>query len=98
MASKKVYHCKVGMEKEYNMFYHGYSREQQSAALETQLAARRAKGDCCPPPPLAPLTSLFSGLVRLVQSEVVLQVFFTFLFFTNLLLIFYLFYFLRLVL
>jgi len=72
-AGKKVYHLRSGLEKEYNMFYHGYNKEQQSAAQEAQLSMRRSKGDCCPPPQLKPLSKLFSGLVRIAQSQVTLQ-------------------------
>ena len=31
-AGKKVYHLREGLETEYNMFYYGYSKEQQTAA------------------------------------------------------------------
>ena len=48
-----------------------YPREQQTAAQEAQLQ----KCSPCPPPPLPRLTRLFSGLVRMLQSEVVLQAF-----------------------
>ena len=30
-AGKKVYHLREGMETEYNMFYYGYSKEEQTA-------------------------------------------------------------------
>jgi len=72
-AGKKVYHLKSGLEHEYNLFYAGYNKEQQSAAQEAQISMRKSKGDCCPPPPLQPLTKLFSGLVRVAQSQVTLQ-------------------------
>ena len=68
---KRLYHLRRGLESEYCMFYPGFTKEQQTASLEAQLA----KSSPCPPPPLPPLTRFFSGLVRLLQSEVVLQAF-----------------------
>ena len=67
----RLYNLRPGLESEYCMFYPGFSKEQQTAAQEAQLA----KSAPCPPPPLPPLTRFFSGLVRLLQSEVVLQAF-----------------------
>ncbi len=40
----KVYSLKSGLEAEYNVFYFGYSKEQQSAAMERQLATRLKAG------------------------------------------------------
>ncbi len=72
-----MYSLKAGLEGEYSLFYFGYSKEQQSAAMERQLAARRLKGapsaDPCPPPALPRLTPLFSGLHRVLESDVMLQ-------------------------
>ena len=75
-VGKKVYHLKESLAGEYNMFYHGYTKEQQTAAQETQLQARKKAGegaDCCPPPRPPRLTRMMSGLVRVLQSSVVLQ-------------------------
>jgi len=75
-AGKKIYHLKDGLEEEYNMFYHGYTKEQQTAAQENQLANRPKKDDLrsyCPPPDMPKLTELFSGMVRMLQADVVLQ-------------------------
>eukprot|EP00092_Neocalanus_flemingeri_P020804 GFUD01022541.1.p1 GENE.GFUD01022541.1~~GFUD01022541.1.p1 ORF type:complete len:1872 (+),score=427.20 GFUD01022541.1:98-5617(+) len=75
-GGKKIYHLRDGLEDEYNMFYHGYTKEGQTAAQEQQVSNRPKKGDlkeCCPPPDMPKLTNLFSGLVRMLQSNVVLQ-------------------------
>ena len=75
-GGKKVYHLKEELECEYNMFYHGYSKEQQTAAQEHQLQSRSKAGDerdCCPPPPMPKLTGMMSGLARVLQSNVILQ-------------------------
>jgi len=75
-SGKKIYHLRDGLEEEYNMFYHGYTREQQTAAQEQQINNRPKKADLnevCPPPMMPKLTKLFSGMVRLLQSNVVLQ-------------------------
>ena len=75
-GGKKIYHLRDGLEDEYNMFYHGYTKEQQTAAQEQQISNRPKKVDlkeCCPPPEMPKLTKLFSGLVRMLQSNVVLQ-------------------------
>jgi len=75
-SGKKIYHLREGLEEEYNMFYHGYTREQQTLAQEYQMNNRPKKPDLkesCPPPVMPKLTKLFSGLVRLLQSDVVLQ-------------------------
>ena len=74
-----MYCLKSGLEAEYSLYYFGYSREQQSAAMERQLAARLKSsgssgvGDPCPPPPLPRLTPLFAGLHRVLESDVMLQ-------------------------
>ena len=76
-VGRKVYQLKAGLEERYNMFYYGYTREQQTQAQELQLQTRKAAGegkDCCPPPRLPKLTRMMSGLVRILQSPVVLQV------------------------
>merc|ERR1719470_799926 len=44
-SGKKIYHLREGLEEEYNMFYHGYTREQQTAAQEQQINNRPKKGD-----------------------------------------------------
>ena len=75
-AGKKVYHLREGLETEYNMFYYGYSKEQQTAAQEAQLQARKKAGegkDSCPPPRLPRLTKMMSGLFRVLESDVLLQ-------------------------
>ncbi|XP_023334562.1 E3 ubiquitin-protein ligase UBR2 isoform X2 [Eurytemora carolleeae] len=70
---KKVYYLRSGLEEEYNMFFYGYSKEQQTAAQEYQLNTRLKKGDPCPPPDLPSLSPLFSGLERVLESSVLLQ-------------------------
>ena len=73
---RKVYQLKERLEERYNMFYYGYTREQQTQAQEQQLQQRKAAGegkDCCPPPRMPRLTRLMAGLVRILQSPVVLQ-------------------------
>ena len=75
-VGKKVYHLKEGFQEKYNMFYYGYTREQQTQAQEHQLQSRSKAGegrDCCPPPRLPRLSRLMSGLVRVLQSDVILQ-------------------------
>ena len=75
-VGKKVYHLKEGFEEKYNMFHYGYTREQQTQAQEHQLQSRSKAGegrDCCPPPRLPKLTRMMSGLVRVLQSDVILQ-------------------------
>ena len=75
-AGKKVYHLKEGLEAEYNMFYPGYTKEQQTQAQEYQLQLRSKAGegrDCCPPPVMPKLTRTMGGLVRLLGSNVMLQ-------------------------
>ena len=75
-AGKKVYHLKEGYECDYNMFYTGFSKEQQTQAQEYQLQLRSKATDgkeCCPPPLMPKLTKMMSGLVRILQSDVMLQ-------------------------
>ena len=75
-VGKKVYRLKEGLEERYNMFYYGYTKEQQTQAQEYQLESRSKAGegkDCCPPPRMPKLTRMMSGLVRILQSKVILQ-------------------------
>ena len=59
---KKVYYLRSGLESEFNMFFYGFTKEQQTAAQEHQLNSRLKKGDPCPPPHLPRLTTLFAGV------------------------------------
>ena len=75
-AGKKLYHLREGLESEYNMFYYGYSKEQQTAAQEAQLQARKKAGEDkegFPPPRLLRLTKMMAGLFRVLESDVLLQ-------------------------
>ena len=44
-VGKKVYHLKEGFQEKYNMFYYGYTREQQTQAQEFQLQSRSKAGE-----------------------------------------------------
>ena len=69
-----MYELRPDFYSEYNVFFYHYTKEGQSKSEESQRMRKRTRGEpeCHPPPPLPPLTQQFSGIAKLMQSDVYL--------------------------
>ncbi|XP_038154289.1 E3 ubiquitin-protein ligase UBR2 [Cyprinodon tularosa] len=76
VTGKGLYELRPEWNKHFNMYFHHYSRADQSKAEEAQRKLRRQNGeDTALPPPLPPpLCPLFGSLVNLLQCDVLLAV------------------------
>ncbi|CAG0883513.1 unnamed protein product [Cyprideis torosa] len=74
--NKGVYELKPEFYSQFNLFYYHYTREDQGKSEEAQRRRKFLPEDvrCCPPPPLPALTKEFSGLAKLVECDVFLQI------------------------
>uniref|UniRef100_A0A7N5ZZ28 E3 ubiquitin-protein ligase n=1 Tax=Anabas testudineus TaxID=64144 RepID=A0A7N5ZZ28_ANATE len=76
VTGRGLYELRPEWNKHFNLYFHHYSRADQSKAEEAQRKLRRQNGeDTALPPPLPPpLCPLFASLVNLLQSDVLLAV------------------------
>ncbi|KAM6915827.1 E3 ubiquitin-protein ligase UBR2 [Xenentodon cancila] len=76
VTGRGLYELRPEWSKHFNLYFHHYSRADQSKAEEAQRKLRRQNGeDTALPPPLPPpLCHLFGSLVNLLQCDVLLAV------------------------
>ncbi|XP_053291780.1 E3 ubiquitin-protein ligase UBR2 isoform X1 [Pleuronectes platessa] len=76
VTGRGLYELCPEWNKNFNLYFHHYSRADQSKAEEAQRKLRRQKGeDTALPPPLPPpLCPLFASLVNVLQCDVLLAV------------------------
>nr|XP_020501764.1 E3 ubiquitin-protein ligase UBR2 isoform X1 [Labrus bergylta] len=76
VTGRGLYELRPDWNKHFNLYFHHYSRADQSKAEEAQRKLRRQNGeDTALPPPLPPsLCPLFGSLVNLLQCDVLLAV------------------------
>ncbi|XP_075941501.1 E3 ubiquitin-protein ligase UBR2 isoform X2 [Anarhichas minor] len=76
VTGRGLYELRPEWNKHFNLYFHHYSRADQSKAEEAQRKLRRQNGEdtALPPPPPPPLCPLFSSLVNLLQCDVLLAV------------------------
>ncbi|XP_054456665.1 E3 ubiquitin-protein ligase UBR2-like [Anoplopoma fimbria] len=75
VTGRGLYELRPDWNKHFNLYFHHYSRADQSKAEEAQRKLRRQNGEdtACPPPPPS-LCHLFGSLVNLLQCDVLLAV------------------------
>lgn len=76
VTGRGLYELRPEWTKHFNLYFHHYSRADQSKAEEAQRKLRRQNGEdsALPPPALPPLCPLFASLVNLLQCDVLLAV------------------------
>uniref|UniRef100_A0A3B3CFX9 E3 ubiquitin-protein ligase n=1 Tax=Oryzias melastigma TaxID=30732 RepID=A0A3B3CFX9_ORYME len=76
VTGRGLYELRPESFKHFNLYFHHYSRADQSKAEEAQKKLRRQRGDdaALPPPLPPPLCPLFGSLVNLLQCDVLLAV------------------------
>uniref|UniRef100_A0A3Q4AZ78 E3 ubiquitin-protein ligase n=1 Tax=Mola mola TaxID=94237 RepID=A0A3Q4AZ78_MOLML len=76
VTGRGLYELRPEWNKHFNLYFHHYSRADQSKAEEAQRKQRRQNGeDTALPPPLPPpLCPLFGSLVNLLQCDVLLAI------------------------
>ncbi|XP_068590618.1 E3 ubiquitin-protein ligase UBR2 [Cebidichthys violaceus] len=76
VTGRGLYELRPEWNKHFNLYFHHYSRADQSKAEEAQRKLRRQNGEdtASPPPPPPPLCPLFGSLVNLLQCDVLLAV------------------------
>lgn len=76
VTGRGLYELRPEWNKHFNLYFHHYSRADQSKAEEAQRKLRRQNGeDTALPPPLPPpLCPLFASLINLLQCDVLLAV------------------------
>ncbi|XP_058507486.1 E3 ubiquitin-protein ligase UBR2 isoform X4 [Solea solea] len=76
VTGRGLYELRPEWNKHFNLYFHHYSRADQSKAEEAQRKLRRQNGEdtALPPPPLPPLSSLFASLVNLLQCDMLLAI------------------------
>ncbi|XP_031177403.1 E3 ubiquitin-protein ligase UBR2 isoform X2 [Sander lucioperca] len=76
VTGRGLYELRPEWNRHFNLYFHHYSRADQSKAEEAQRKLRRQNGEntALPPPPPPPLCPLFGSLVNLLQCDVLLAV------------------------
>ncbi|XP_061601978.1 E3 ubiquitin-protein ligase UBR2 isoform X2 [Cololabis saira] len=74
VTGRGLYELRPEWNKHFNLYFHHYSRADQSKAEEAQRKSRRQNGEdtALPPPPPPPLCHLLGSLVNLLQCDVLL--------------------------
>uniref|UniRef100_A0A8C9SSU5 E3 ubiquitin-protein ligase n=1 Tax=Scleropages formosus TaxID=113540 RepID=A0A8C9SSU5_SCLFO len=74
VTGRGLYELRPECAKQFNLYFHHYSRADQSKAEEAQRKLKRQNGEdsALPPPVLPPLCPLFASLVNLLQCDVLL--------------------------
>uniref|UniRef100_H3C3Y1 E3 ubiquitin-protein ligase n=1 Tax=Tetraodon nigroviridis TaxID=99883 RepID=H3C3Y1_TETNG len=76
VTGRGLYELRPEWSKHFNLYFHHYSRADQSKAEDTQRKLRRQNSEdsALPPPTPPPLCPLFGSLVNLLQCDVLLAV------------------------
>uniref|UniRef100_A0A3Q4MJ36 E3 ubiquitin-protein ligase n=1 Tax=Neolamprologus brichardi TaxID=32507 RepID=A0A3Q4MJ36_NEOBR len=76
VTGRGLYELRPEWNRYFNLYFHHYSRADQSKAEEAQRKLRRQSGEdtALPPPPPPPLCPLFGSLVNLLQCDVLLAI------------------------
>ncbi|XP_075902159.1 E3 ubiquitin-protein ligase UBR2 isoform X1 [Nelusetta ayraudi] len=76
VTGRGLYELRPEWNRHFNLYFHHYSRADQSKAEEAQRKLRRQNGeDTALPPPIPPsLSPLFGSLINLLQCDVLLAV------------------------
>uniref|UniRef100_A0A8C4YW10 E3 ubiquitin-protein ligase n=1 Tax=Gadus morhua TaxID=8049 RepID=A0A8C4YW10_GADMO len=76
VTGRGLYELRPESTKHFNLYFHHYSRADQSKAEEAQRKLRKQNGEdsALPPPCPPPLCPLLAGVVGLLQSDVLLAV------------------------
>ncbi|XP_056465320.1 E3 ubiquitin-protein ligase UBR2 isoform X1 [Gadus chalcogrammus] len=76
VTGRGLYELRPESTKHFNLYFHHYSRADQSKAEEAQRKLRKLNGEdsALPPPCPPPLCPLLAGVVGLLQSDVLLAV------------------------
>ncbi|XP_063299948.1 E3 ubiquitin-protein ligase UBR2 isoform X2 [Pelobates fuscus] len=74
LTGRGLYELKPESAKEFNLYFHHYSRAEQSKAEEAQRRLKKQNGEdtALPPPVLPPFCPLFASLINILQSDVML--------------------------
>uniref|UniRef100_A0A6Q2XMY6 E3 ubiquitin-protein ligase n=1 Tax=Esox lucius TaxID=8010 RepID=A0A6Q2XMY6_ESOLU len=74
VTGRGLYELRPECASQFNLYFHHYSRADQSKAEEAQRKLRRLKGEdtALPPPVLPPFCPLFASLVNILQCDVLL--------------------------
>ncbi|KAJ8014253.1 hypothetical protein DPEC_G00038350 [Dallia pectoralis] len=74
VTGRGLYELRPECASQFNLYFHHYSRADQSKAEEAQRKLRRQKGEdtALPPPVLPPFCPLFASLVNILQCDVLL--------------------------
>ncbi|XP_039865848.1 E3 ubiquitin-protein ligase UBR2 isoform X2 [Simochromis diagramma] len=76
VTGRGLYELRPEWNRYFNLYFHHYSRADQSKAEEAQRKLRRQSGEdtALPPPPPPPLCPLFGSLVNLLQCDALLAI------------------------
>ncbi|XP_062375435.1 E3 ubiquitin-protein ligase UBR2 isoform X2 [Sardina pilchardus] len=76
VTGRGLYELRPACAKQFNLYFHHYSRADQSKAEEAQRKLKRQQGEdtALPPPVLPQLCALFASLVNLLQCDVLLSI------------------------
>ncbi|KAM6956516.1 E3 ubiquitin-protein ligase UBR2 isoform 1-T1 [Aplochiton taeniatus] len=76
ITGRGLYELRPESAKQFNLYFHHYSRADQSKAEEAQRKLKRQNGEdtALPPPLLPPFCPLFASLVNLLQCDVLLGI------------------------
>ncbi|XP_030603407.1 E3 ubiquitin-protein ligase UBR2 isoform X2 [Archocentrus centrarchus] len=76
VTGRGLYELRPEWSKHFNLYFHHYSRADQTKAEEAQRKLRRQNGEdtALPPPSPPPLRPLFGSLVNLLQCDVLLAI------------------------
>uniref|UniRef100_A0AAR2KYN6 E3 ubiquitin-protein ligase n=1 Tax=Pygocentrus nattereri TaxID=42514 RepID=A0AAR2KYN6_PYGNA len=74
VTGRGLYELRPECAKQFNLYFHHYSRADQSKAEEAQRKLKRQNGEdsALPPPVLPPFCQLFASLVNILQCDVLL--------------------------
>ncbi|XP_060728096.1 E3 ubiquitin-protein ligase UBR2 isoform X6 [Tachysurus vachellii] len=74
VTGRGLYELRSECAKQFNLYFHHYSRADQSKAEEAQRKLKRQNGEelALPPPALPPFCPLFASLVNILQCDVLL--------------------------
>uniref|UniRef100_A0A673VWZ9 E3 ubiquitin-protein ligase n=1 Tax=Salmo trutta TaxID=8032 RepID=A0A673VWZ9_SALTR len=74
VTGRGLYELRPECAKQFNLYFHHYSRADQSKAEEAQRKLKRQNGEdmALPPPMLPPFSPLFASLVNILQCDVLL--------------------------
>ncbi|XP_041922732.1 E3 ubiquitin-protein ligase UBR2 isoform X3 [Alosa sapidissima] len=76
VTGRGLYELRPACAKQFNLYFHHFSRADQSKAEEAQRKLKRQQGEdtALPPPVLPQFCALFGSLVKLLQCDVLLSI------------------------